>query len=150
MEEPHQNMLRELVDTVVGQINALNTELIAVKLKMQYVVKFRDKNSFICLNSSDVHEFHTYLAPLVYMDKPLNMPIFTGELGTAEDYQREFKDTLLVSLSAKLRRWTIQLLARHSLSSSTTSLGTRHGLYSLKRLLITSCKTGTLTARRIL
>lgn len=69
MEEPHQNMLRELFDTVVGQINALNTELIAVKLKMQYVVKFRDKNSFICLNSSDVHEFHTYLAPLVYMDE---------------------------------------------------------------------------------
>lgn len=69
MEEPYQNMRRELVDTIVGQINALNTELIAVKLKLQYVVKFRDKNSFVCLSSADVHELNTHLASLVYMDE---------------------------------------------------------------------------------
>lgn len=69
MDEPYQKMRTELIDTVVGQINALNTELVAVKLQLQYVVKYKEKSAFICLNSSDVHDLNKYLAPLVYMDE---------------------------------------------------------------------------------
>jgi len=69
MDEPYQKMRTELIDTVVGQINALNTELIAVKLKLQYILKFKDKSSFVYLSSSDVHDLNTNLAPLVYMEE---------------------------------------------------------------------------------
>ncbi|MGE4273107.1 MAG: DEAD/DEAH box helicase family protein [Desulfitobacterium sp.] len=69
MEEPYQVMRTELIETLVRQINALNTELVAVKLQLQYIVKYKEKSSFVCLNSSDVHDLNTYLAPLVYMDE---------------------------------------------------------------------------------
>ena len=69
MEEPYQKMRTELIDTVVGQINALNTELVAVRLQLKHIVKFKEKSAFVCLNSSDVHDLTTHIAPLVYMDE---------------------------------------------------------------------------------
>jgi len=69
VDEPYQKLRNELIDTVVGQINALNPELIAVKLKLQHVVKFKEKSSFACLSSADVHDLNEHLAPLVYMEE---------------------------------------------------------------------------------
>jgi len=61
--------LREnLIDIVVGQIEALNPELIAVKLKLQYVEKYKHRRAFLALSDSDVFTLGRELGPLVYMD----------------------------------------------------------------------------------
>jgi type I restriction enzyme R subunit len=57
-----------LIETVLRQINALNTDLISVKMQLQYVEKYKERDAFICLSDLDKHNLVTYLAPLVYMD----------------------------------------------------------------------------------
>lgn len=64
-----QKMREALIDTVVGQIQALNTELIAVKLKLQFVERFKERNAFQVLSESDVMTLNQELASLVYMDE---------------------------------------------------------------------------------
>lgn len=61
--------LREgLIDTVVEQIEALNPELITVKLKMQFVEKYKKRSAFLVLSESDVLTLNREIAPLVYME----------------------------------------------------------------------------------
>jgi type I restriction enzyme R subunit len=64
----YQEMREGLIENVVQQINALNPELIAVKLQMQHVEKYKNKEAFVCLEELDKHNLITYLAPIVYMD----------------------------------------------------------------------------------
>ena len=49
---------------------ALNRELISVKLRMQYVEKYREKESFLCLSEGDKGELLTQIAPLVRSPEP--------------------------------------------------------------------------------
>lgn len=67
-EESYQTWRNDLVDGVVAQIQALNLELVAVKLQMQYIEIYKKKAALICLNDNDKHNLIEYLAPLVYMD----------------------------------------------------------------------------------
>lgn len=67
-EGSYQGLREELIDTVVQQINALNPELITVKLQLQHVEQYKDKEAFACLEELDKHRLITYLAPIVYMD----------------------------------------------------------------------------------
>jgi type I restriction enzyme R subunit len=67
-DDAYQEMREGLIETVVQQINALNPELIAVKLQMQHVEKYKNKEAFVCLEELDKHNLITYLAPIVYMD----------------------------------------------------------------------------------
>lgn len=67
-EEPYQAIRTGLVQTVRQQINALNTELISVKLQLQYVEKYKSPEAFTCLAETDKRHLITCLAPLVYMD----------------------------------------------------------------------------------
>ncbi|MGI6362193.1 MAG: DEAD/DEAH box helicase family protein [Bacillota bacterium] len=64
----YHEMREGLIENVVQQINALNPELIAVKLQMQHVEKYKNKEAFVCLEELDKHNLITYLAPIVYMD----------------------------------------------------------------------------------
>lgn len=57
-----------LIDIVLKQIQALNSELIAVKLHLRAVEHFKKRESFTCLSEQDKHDLITELAPLVYMD----------------------------------------------------------------------------------
>jgi len=68
MDEGHQQLRNSLIETVLAQINALNTELVSVKLQLQYVEKYKNAEAFICLSDTDKHDLINYLAPLVYMD----------------------------------------------------------------------------------
>jgi len=66
--EDYQLLRQQLVQGVWSQINALNLELISVKMQLQYVEKFKRKEVFVSLSDSDVHELNTNLAPLVFME----------------------------------------------------------------------------------
>jgi type I restriction enzyme R subunit len=68
IDEPYQTIRTDLIDTVLLQINALNTELVSVKMQLQYLEKYKHGAAFVCLSDVDKHNLITYLAPIVYMD----------------------------------------------------------------------------------
>lgn len=68
IDEPYQVMRTELIETVVRQINTLNTDLVSVKLQLQYIEKYKSSEAFVCLADLDKHNLIKYLAPIVYMD----------------------------------------------------------------------------------
>ncbi|MGI6091902.1 MAG: DEAD/DEAH box helicase family protein [Negativicutes bacterium] len=69
VDDAYQNWRSQLIENVVSQIKALNIELVSVKLQLQHVEKYKDKNVFICLDDNDKHNLIKYLAPLVFMEE---------------------------------------------------------------------------------
>lgn len=67
-DEKYQTLRRTLVDIVVRQILALNTELISVRLQLKYIEKYKTKETFTYISELDKHDIITYLAPIVFMD----------------------------------------------------------------------------------
>lgn len=68
IDETYQAIRTELIEIVLRQINALNTELISVKLQLQYVEKYKKADAFAGLSDLDQHDLIVNLAPLVFMD----------------------------------------------------------------------------------
>lgn len=69
IDAPYQELRRSLIEVVLKQIQALNPELVAVRMKLQYVEKFKNPEAFVCLEELDKHDLITHLAQLVYMDE---------------------------------------------------------------------------------
>ncbi|HBV98634.1 MAG: DEAD/DEAH box helicase [Peptococcaceae bacterium BICA1-7] len=68
IDEPYQKIRSGLIETVVQQINALNTDLVSVKLQLQYVEKYKSADAFVFISDMDKHNLVAFLAPIVYMD----------------------------------------------------------------------------------
>lgn len=68
IDETYQTMRTDLVEAVLNQINALNTELVSVKLQLQYIEKHKKADAFVCLTELDKHDLIAHLAPIVYTD----------------------------------------------------------------------------------
>ena len=68
--DAYQAWRQELVDTCHKQIAALNCELISVKLRQQFVEKFKHLDAFSALGETDKGELLTQIAPLVHMSDP--------------------------------------------------------------------------------
>lgn len=58
----------EIVDTCHRQIMELQPDLIAVKLRMQYVEKYKKPEAFVSISESDKGELLNQIAPLVHMN----------------------------------------------------------------------------------
>lgn len=67
-EDEYQEWRSELVGTCYAQVLELNTELIAVKLRMQSVEKFKRPGSFDFINEGDKGELLQQIAPIVRLD----------------------------------------------------------------------------------
>lgn len=67
-EDEYQEWRSELVGTCYAQVLELNTELIAVKLRMQSVEKFKRHGSFDFINEGDKGELLQQIAPIVRLD----------------------------------------------------------------------------------
>ena len=67
--EDYQAWRDEMVDTCHKQIAALNPDLIAVKLRMQVVEKYKKRDAFVSLSERDKGELLTQIAPLVRSDE---------------------------------------------------------------------------------
>lgn len=63
--EDYQVWRNELVETCHKQVVELNPELISVKLRMQYVEKYKKRDVFLSINEGDKGELLTQIAPLV-------------------------------------------------------------------------------------
>lgn len=69
VDDGHQSWRGDLVKTALSQINILNTDLVAVKLQMKFVERFKKTEAFTCLSEQDKHDLITAIAPLVYIDE---------------------------------------------------------------------------------
>lgn len=68
MSDKYQVWRKNLVNTAVEQVQALNKELIAVHMQLRYVEKFGMQETYYCLNETDTSELSSYIAPLVSID----------------------------------------------------------------------------------
>ena len=68
IDESYQTIRTGLIETVLQQINALNTELVSVKMQLQYIEKYKIADAFVCLTDLDKHNLIAFIAPIVYMD----------------------------------------------------------------------------------
>ena len=66
IDDKYQTWRSEMVDECHKQIDSLNQDLTAVKLKRRYVEKFKDKNAFKSINEGDKSELIEHISPLVY------------------------------------------------------------------------------------
>ena len=67
-EDEYQEWRSELVGTCYAQVLELNTELIAIKLRMQSVEKFKRPGSFDFINEGNKGELLQQIAPIVRLD----------------------------------------------------------------------------------
>ena len=67
--EDYQAWRTEIVNTCHKQVMALNSDLIAVKLRMQYVEKYKKPEAFVSISEGDKGELLTQIAPLVRSDE---------------------------------------------------------------------------------
>jgi type I restriction enzyme, R subunit len=66
--EDYQGWRNELVKTCHSQVVALNPELISVKLKLQYVEKYKNESVFDSVSEGDKGELLQHIAPIVRLD----------------------------------------------------------------------------------
>ena len=66
---------RELTETCLRRIAALNTDLFHVRLALKYVEKFKKPQAFVCLSELDQRELAERIAPLVRFDDPDDMAL---------------------------------------------------------------------------
>ena len=69
-EECYQEWRKELVTECNAQVLALNTELVSVRLRREYVEKYRKLGSFTYISEGAKGELIDHIAPLVYMNDP--------------------------------------------------------------------------------
>ena len=67
-EEEYQNWREEMITICHGQIAALNQEITSVKLKRQFIEKYKEKTAFATLSEGDKGELIKEIAPLVYLE----------------------------------------------------------------------------------
>ena len=67
--ENYQTWRNELVEACHKQVTALNPELISVKLRMQYVEKYKKQDAFLSISEGDKGELLTQIAPLVQSEE---------------------------------------------------------------------------------
>jgi type I restriction enzyme R subunit len=67
--DEHRAWRGELVDTVRGQVEALNMELVTVRMKRRYVEKYRAPAAFVALDETDRFDLGKHVASLVSEDE---------------------------------------------------------------------------------
>lgn len=66
--EDYQAWRSEIIDTCHKQVTALNPDLVAVKLRMQYVDKYQKRDAFALISEGDKIDLLNQVAPLVRLD----------------------------------------------------------------------------------
>lgn len=98
-EEPYQAFRTGLTETVLHQINALNTELISVKMQLKYIEKYKNADAFVSLSDLDKHNLITFLTPIVYMKPQSFVKLFDGS-----------KQKQLVEIVAQIKEKAVKIL----------------------------------------
>jgi type I restriction enzyme R subunit len=67
-EDGYQTFRTEMVNDCRQQVEALNPEIISVKLKLQYVERYKVQSAYQILSEGDKGDLIKHLAPLVFLD----------------------------------------------------------------------------------
>lgn len=67
-DQSYQDMREELIQTLLTQANALNPGLVSVKMRLQYVEKYKNEDAFDYVSEKDKHDLINHLAPIVFME----------------------------------------------------------------------------------
>lgn len=59
-----------LADTCCAQVGALSPKLVSVRLRLQYVERYKQREAFDLLSEGDQSDLLQYIAPIVTMDDP--------------------------------------------------------------------------------
>jgi type I restriction enzyme R subunit len=119
IEEPYQLIRAGLIETVLQQINALNTELVSVKMQLQYIEKYKHGYAFICLTDVDKHNLVKSLAPIVYMDD-------------TDEFAKRFDNFMYGLMLAQLEGMPQFKRAKTQLINTCTSLSQRATIQQIK------------------
>lgn len=65
VDEEYQNFRNELVDICHTGVNNLSYDLVSVRLKTQYVEKFKKADKWVSLSDMDIYELEKNIAPLI-------------------------------------------------------------------------------------
>lgn len=65
--DAYQKWRGQIINICHGQVTELNDELISVKLKKQYVEKYRAITAYTCLGDTEKGELSEHIAPIVYL-----------------------------------------------------------------------------------
>ncbi len=122
IDEPYQNIRKELVGIVLQQINALNTDLVSVKMQLQYIEKYKNENALICLDDMDKHNLITYLAPIVYMDD-------------TDEYAKQFDNFMYGLIIAQIEAMPYFKKAKHQLIETCSTLSRRASIPQIREKL---------------
>lgn len=68
-EEPYTSHRNRLINELVTEIRRLNEENFQVKMKVKYVHKFQNEETWEALTTNDVRELKEEVAPLIIRNK---------------------------------------------------------------------------------
>lgn len=118
-DEPHQRWRASLVREVLAQIRALNPELVAVKMKLEYVEKFKQEDAFRALSDTDQKQLIEHLGPLVYMDE-------------SDEHAKRFDNLMYGLMLGKLERTPLERRNRNVLVYLCELLSKRAAIPQIK------------------
>ena len=68
VDECYQQWRQEIINICNGQVKLLQPEIITVKLKLKYVEKYKDPESFVDISEISKGELIEHISPLVFLD----------------------------------------------------------------------------------
>lgn len=114
----------EITDICHKQVLALNPELISVKLRMQYVEKYKKREAFLSLGEGDKGELLEQIAPLVCSDD-------------SDESAKRFDNFMYGLILAHIERMPAFRYARKQLCDTASLLERKAGIPQIKAKLPT-------------
>lgn len=120
--ENYQTWRNELVETCHKQVTALNPELISVKLRMQYVEKYKKQDAFLSISEGDKGELLTQIAPLVQSEE-------------TDEFAKRFDNFMYGLILAHIEQMPAFKYAKKQLCDTTSLLERKANIPQIKEKL---------------
>ena len=120
--EDYQMWRSEIVNTCHKQVMALNADLIAVKLRMQYVEKYKKLETLVSISEGDKGELLTQIAPLVRSDE-------------ADEFAKRFDNFMYGLILAHIEQMPAFQYAKKQLCDTASLLERKAGIPQIKAKL---------------
>jgi type I restriction enzyme, R subunit len=145
--DDYHALRQQLIHEVWNQIKALNPELISVKMQLQYVEKFKHKESFVSLSDTDVYELNTNLASLVFMEDRdeyakrfdnLMYGLMLGAIEANKQFKRNKKQLIEMGQTLQTKATIPQIKAKITLIKAidTDEFWTESGILDFERVRV--------------
>ncbi len=121
-EQKYQDWRTELVTICQDQIKNLNTELVSVRMRKQYIEKYTAADAFLCLSEGEKAELPMQLGSLVTMDEP-------------DEAAKRFDNFMYALILANIDMGSSPNRARANLCETATSLEKKATIPQIKAKL---------------